>query len=80
MGTDVGAQEKAVKNLESGQDGETPIPAPARSAEEKPEPTFDTGLTAWLQVVGSFFLFFNSWCVSGPVASNPQKYPTLTVV
>ncbi|OJJ57095.1 hypothetical protein ASPSYDRAFT_155461 [Aspergillus sydowii CBS 593.65] len=63
MGTDVGAQEKAVKNLESGQDGETPIPAPARSAEEKPEPTFDTGLTAWLQVVGSFFLFFNSWGV-----------------
>ncbi|KAJ5573449.1 MFS-type transporter dbaD [Penicillium hispanicum] len=27
------------------------------------EPTFDTGITAWLQVVGSFFLFFNSWGV-----------------
>jgi ribosomal protein L12E/L44/L45/RPP1/RPP2 len=25
------------------------------------EPTFDTGFLAWLQVVGSFFLFFNSW-------------------
>ena len=25
------------------------------------EPTFDTGVLAWLQVVGSFFLFFNSW-------------------
>ncbi|GIK02396.1 hypothetical protein Aspvir_006449 [Aspergillus viridinutans] len=27
------------------------------------EPTFDTGVLAWLQVVGSFFLFFNSWGV-----------------
>lgn len=33
-------------------------------ATAKPEePTFDTGLLAWLQVVGSFFLFFNSWYV-----------------
>lgn len=22
---------------------------------------FDTGLKAWLQVLGAFFLFFNSW-------------------
>lgn len=27
------------------------------------EHTFDTGFTAWLQVLGSFFLFFNSWYV-----------------
>ncbi|CAG8206627.1 unnamed protein product [Penicillium salamii] len=30
-------------------------------AEKEPEPEFDTGLRTWLQVVGSFFLFFNSW-------------------
>lgn len=29
--------------------------------EKEPEPSFDTGLMAWLQVVGSFFCFFNSW-------------------
>lgn len=31
--------------------------------EKDPEPTFDTGFVAWLQVLGSFFLFFNSWYV-----------------
>lgn len=25
------------------------------------ESQFDTGFLAWLQVLGSFFLFFNSW-------------------
>lgn len=25
------------------------------------ENEFDTGFVAWLQVAGSFFLFFNSW-------------------
>lgn len=29
--------------------------------EKDSELTFDTGLFSWLQVVGSFFLFFNSW-------------------
>lgn len=29
--------------------------------EKEPEPEFDTGLTTWLQCLGSFFLFFNSW-------------------
>lgn len=29
--------------------------------EKEDEPTFDTGLVSWLQVLGSFFLFFNSW-------------------
>ena len=31
------------------------------SATKSEEPTFDTGILPWLQVVGSFFLFFNSW-------------------
>ena len=29
--------------------------------EKEPEPEFDTGLKTWLQALGSFFLFFNSW-------------------
>lgn len=32
-------------------------------ADKETEPTFDTGLFSWLQVLGSFFLFFNSWYV-----------------
>lgn len=31
--------------------------------DKDPEVTFDTGLRSWLQVLGSFFLFFNSWYV-----------------
>jgi hypothetical protein len=33
------------------------------SPDKDPEVTFDTGLRSWLQVLGSFFLFFNSWYV-----------------
>jgi hypothetical protein len=29
--------------------------------DKEQEPEFDTGLKTWLQVLGSFFLFFNSW-------------------
>ena len=36
-------------------------PEPKDSDYQNGEQGFDTGLTAWLQVVGSFFLFFNSW-------------------
>ncbi|KAJ5964101.1 uncharacterized protein N7479_003977 [Penicillium vulpinum] len=31
------------------------------SPKEEPELIFDTGLQTWLQALGSFFLFFNSW-------------------
>lgn len=34
------------------------------------EQDFDTGLKAWLQVFGAFFLFFNSWYESHAVYSN----------
>ncbi|KAK5795852.1 hypothetical protein VI817_005137 [Penicillium citrinum] len=37
--------------------------SPDRSPAKDPELTFDTGLRSWLQVLGSFFLFFNSWGV-----------------
>jgi hypothetical protein len=33
------------------------------SGYQNEEGSFDTGLDAWLQVLGSFFLFFNSWYV-----------------
>ncbi|KAL4942158.1 hypothetical protein BDV06DRAFT_167233 [Aspergillus oleicola] len=62
MGADVEAREETMNAPETGQDVEKTTPA-AQPAEVKEEPTFDTGLTAWLQVFGSFFLFFNSWGV-----------------
>lgn len=37
--------------------------SPDLPPEKNPEVTFDTGVQAWLQVLGSFFLFFNSWYV-----------------
>lgn len=50
---------------------------------EKPEPALPTpandppdgGLKAWLQVVGSFFLFFNTWYVG---AAHDTSVPPLT--
>lgn len=33
------------------------------SGYENAEPSFDVGLKAWLQVLGAFFLWFNSWSV-----------------
>ena len=35
------------------------------SGYENAEPSFDVGLKAWLQVLGAFFLWFNSWSVLG---------------
>ena len=37
--------------------------AHAVSTTPAPEPPPNGGLTAWLQVAGSFFLFFNTWFV-----------------
>lgn len=67
MGTNVDAREEAVNVVEDGRDVEktdpTPPTAPAAPANDKEEPSFDSGFAAWLQVLGSWFLFFNSWCV-----------------
>ncbi|KAL3481215.1 major facilitator superfamily domain-containing protein [Aspergillus californicus] len=70
MGTDFNTLEESTDVLEGGHDVQPTIPVPAQPAqptqpaqEKQQEPTFDTGLTAWLQVLGSFFLFFNSWGV-----------------
>ncbi|KAL4762897.1 MCT family MFS transporter [Aspergillus foveolatus] len=63
MGANVDAQERTVSAMGGGQDVEKTSPAPVQPVEDKEEPTFDTGLACWLQVLGSWFLFFNSWGV-----------------
>ncbi|KAL3492932.1 major facilitator superfamily domain-containing protein [Aspergillus germanicus] len=63
MGMNVDTVERSEATSADGQDVEKTTPLPAQPVEKAPEPTFDTGLTAWLQVFGSFFLFFNSWGV-----------------
>ncbi|PLN78080.1 monocarboxylate transporter [Aspergillus taichungensis] len=39
------------------------VEASATAGPDQHAPTFDTGLTPWLQVFGAWFLFFNSWGV-----------------
>ncbi|KAI9931613.1 hypothetical protein ASPWEDRAFT_389341 [Aspergillus wentii DTO 134E9] len=67
MGANVDVEESAVANplTNNHNDSEDTIPNELdRPTEEKPsDESYDTGLTAWLQVLGSFFLFFNSWGV-----------------
>ena len=64
--------------LEEALDAEaniTPEEANQPSVVEKsndPGPPPDGGLTAWVQVAGSFFLFFNSWYEHAP--SIPSIY------
>lgn len=56
-------EEKAVAPSVNSNNDERNVRTSEQQAGEKhlEEPTFDTGAVAWLQVVGSFFLFFNSW-------------------
>lgn len=61
--------------LADPQANDVPNAEPLAASEPSPvdkdsELTFDTGLFSWLQVVGSFFLFFNSW-----YAVFAVKYP-----
>lgn len=46
-------------------------PVSESPGEKESEPTFDTGLFSWLQVLGSFFLFFNSWYVPARTGDWP---------
>jgi hypothetical protein len=48
----------SITNDEENQNS-SEISSPLEKALE--EVTFDTGFFSWLQVLGSFFLFFNSW-------------------
>ncbi|PLB45085.1 monocarboxylate transporter [Aspergillus steynii IBT 23096] len=64
MGANADAEKTVVDSLNDGSNGNDHTSNTPNPLDEKPEePTFDTGLTAWLQVLGSFFLFFNSWGV-----------------
>lgn len=42
----------------------------APNAAKDASPIPDGGFQAWLQVLGSFFLLFNSWCVPNVCSSN----------
>lgn len=56
-------------NNDNGNEGALSSESDPPSSEKKAsdyqngEQTFDTGFMPWLQVIGSFFLFFNSWYV-----------------
>lgn len=50
------ADSPVAKNEENAKVSDSP-------GDKESEPTFDQGLFSWLQVLGSFFLFFNSWYV-----------------
>lgn len=62
------AEKKAVASdasqttLENGQQNNPDVEsAPPASAQGGPPPAPNGGITAWLQVLGAFMIFFNSW-------------------
>ncbi|KAJ5106276.1 hypothetical protein N7456_002951 [Penicillium angulare] len=59
--TNTELEQKVPSNIAAPRDEENVTDSPAVKPQD--ELTFDTGLRAWLQVLGSFFLFFNSWGV-----------------
>lgn len=60
MGTDLEVGE--VTPVVNGEN-EKAQPEPEQQPVVKDEITYDEGVVPWLQVLGSFFLFFNSWYV-----------------
>jgi hypothetical protein len=54
-------QEKSNNHLDDDSSTTPAKPMPTASGFDIP----DGGLTAWLQVIGAFFLMFNSWCIQG---------------
>lgn len=44
-------------------DAEAHLPAKTEQESREPDPPPNGGTVAWLQVLGSFFLFFNCWYV-----------------
>ncbi|KAJ5179189.1 hypothetical protein N7492_002399 [Penicillium capsulatum] len=62
--TNLDVEQKVFADTSAAQDAEhanASVEAPAASPDKDPELIFDTGLLSWLQVLGSFFCFFNSW-------------------
>lgn len=50
---------------------ENEVTMPPKDGYDNTKDDYDTGVTAWLQVLGSFFLYFNSWYGSIPVVALP---------
>lgn len=55
------ASNNLVNQGDSPSDNTPSPPQEKASGYGNAEHDFDTGLKAWLQVLGAFFLFFNSW-------------------
>ena len=70
------------RKSESGEDGDVENIPPSAPDFNKDIP--NGGLTAWLQVIGSFFLFFNTWFVphfsSQPLTSAPPDIENRGIV
>lgn len=49
------------ENLYSVDPNETTTALPQDDRHDDVKQDFNTGIRAWLQVLGSFFLYFNSW-------------------
>ena len=64
MGTNADFEEKVVAGSLTADNHDNSNELPTPPEEKAAEPTFDTGFSSWIQVVGSFFLFFNSWYVT----------------
>lgn len=55
------ASEKEVANHECPSSGKSVSPEPSTNNRKPPGPPPNGGLTAWLQVLGCFMLYFNTW-------------------
>lgn len=61
--TNAEVEQEVLANIPPIKDNENVNDSGEESPAEKPQDnlTYDQGMIAWLQVLGSFFLFFNSW-------------------
>ena len=61
------SDEEKVSTLPMSHDTDSPADSPMNSSKESKLPSSEApngGLSAWLQVAGAFFLYFNTWWVS----------------
>lgn len=61
--TNAEVEQKVLAEIPAVTDDENGNNSGEESPAEKPQDhlTYDQGMISWLQVLGSFFLFFNSW-------------------
>lgn len=65
----VDSEQQGITNV-----GEKLEPSKSRPSINNAAAIPDGGLTAWLQVLGAFFLFFNTWYVSKPLSTVSNFY------